>query len=130
LRSDGFERELRGSEALRQSLLEYAGEYFAQVLQRAACPVLHRMEQRLAVWLLLLTDRIGADDIEITHERMAEHLGVRRAGVTAIAGGLQSRGIISYTRGRLRVLDRQALETVACECYSALTSMGRQTSLK
>jgi CRP-like cAMP-binding protein len=128
VRSEGFERELRGAEALRQALLEYAVEYCAQVSQRAACAVLHRMEQRLAVWLLLLSDRVGADDIQITHERMAQHLGVRRAGVTEAACEFKYQGLISYTRGNLRVLDRRALEAVACECYEALSLTGRRPS--
>ena len=116
------------AEAPRQAILEYAVEYCAQVSQRAACAVLHRMEQRLAVWLLLLSDRLGADEIQITHERMAQHLGVRRAGVTEVACEFKYRGLISYTRGNLRVLDRRALEAVACECYGVLNLTGLRPS--
>lgn len=126
VRTDGFERELSGAESLRRALLGYAGGYVAQVSQRAACAVLHRLEQRLAVWLLLLTDRLGADEVEITHERMAQHLGVRRAGVTEAAMGFQYKGVIRYTRGSLRVLDRRALEAMACECYGALSWAGQR----
>jgi CRP-like cAMP-binding protein len=121
-----FERELRSSEKLRRPLLAYASDYVRQVSQRAACAILHRMEQRLAVWLLMLTDRLGADTVEVTHERIAHHLGVRRAGVTGIAGELQRRGVISYTRGNLRVLNRLALESFACECYGALAAARQQ----
>lgn len=121
VKKEEFERELEHGEGLRQLLLAYAGEYVTQVAQRAACAILHRMEQRLAVWLLLLTARVGSDTIEMTQERIAHHLGVRRAGVTEIAGKLQHQGVISYTRGNLRVVNPQALETVACECYGALT---------
>ncbi len=129
MRRAEFERELRESGALRQSLLTYAGDYLLQVSQRSACATLHRMEQRLAVWLLLLSDRLGGDAMEMTHERIAYHLGVRRAGVTEIAGELQRAGIISYTRGSLRVVNREALEAVACECYGALSREGRQHSV-
>lgn len=123
-----FARELEHAEGLRRSLTAYSGEYLTQVLQRAACGILHRMEQRLAVWLLMLTDRLDSDVMEITQERMAQHLGVRRAGITLVAGELQERGFISYTRGSLRVVNRQALETVACECYGALAREGQQTA--
>lgn len=128
MRTEDFERELRGAAALRRSLLRYAGEYLAQVSQRGACAVLHRMEQRFAVWLLLLIDRLDADAVEITQERIAQHLGVRRAGVTVIAMELQKRGAISYTRGNLRVVGRRKLEAVSCECYGALGEAKRQTA--
>ena len=129
VRRHEMELALGRGEALRQALMAYAGEYVAQVSQRSACSTLHRTEQRLAVWLLLLQDRLGAEAIEITHERIANHLGVRRAGVTEVAGELQRRGFVSYTRGHLRVTDRAGLESVACECYAALSRAGRQPSL-
>lgn len=129
VRKNDFEREvLRGGDGIRQSLFAYAGEYVKQISQRSACAVLHRLEQRLAVWLLLLADRLDADTIEITHERMASHMGVRRAGVTEAAGVMQAAGAISYTRGSLRLNDRQMLEAMACECYGALAPSGRQTT--
>jgi CRP-like cAMP-binding protein len=129
VRTADFEPEFRRSNALRQLLLSYTGEYVVQVSQRFACAVLHRMEQRFAVWLLLLADRTGADEaIEITQERIAEHLGVRRAGVSVLAAELQARGIIGCARGSLRINDREALASVACECYAAMSSSPHQTS--
>jgi CRP-like cAMP-binding protein len=128
LKKQEFEQELEHAEGLRQLLMAYSGKYLTQVSQRAACAILHRMEQRLAVWLLMLTDRLNTDVIEITQERMAHHLGVRRAGITIVAGELQSRGVISYTRGSVRIINRLALETVACECYGALATAGQQTA--
>jgi CRP-like cAMP-binding protein len=82
--------------------------------------VLHRLEQRFAIWLLLLADRLNGDVIQITHEQIAQHLGARRAGITVIASQLQAAGAITNSRGRLRVVDRSKLETMACECYGAL----------
>lgn len=127
VRKDEFERELEKSDSLRQLLFAYAGEYLTQVAQRSACAVLHRLEQRFAVWLLLLADRLDTDTIEMTQERIAQHLGVRRAGITVVAGEMQSVGAISYMRGSLRIVDRQVLEMLACECYGALVA-GRQQS--
>jgi CRP-like cAMP-binding protein len=125
---DDFLREFQRGDGLRQSVLNYTGEYLLQVSQRAACAILHRMEQRMAVWLLLLADRLDTDVIEITQERIANHLGVRRAGVTAIAGGWQDLGAVSYSRGHLRVVDRRALEAIACECYGAMTRERQENS--
>ncbi|MCA1564406.1 MAG: Crp/Fnr family transcriptional regulator [Acidobacteria bacterium] len=122
---DDFEREILRGVGVKQSLLAYAGEYITQISQRSACAVLHRLEQRLAVWLLLLADRLDTDVIQMTHERMAQHLGVRRAGVTVVAAQMQAVGAISYTRGNLRLEDRRTLAAMACECYGAL-SVGRQ----
>ena len=123
--TDEFRREILRGDGVQQALLTYAGEYLTQISQRSACAVFHTIEQRFAVWLLLLLDRVKDDVIQITQERIAEHLGVRRAGVTVVAGGMQDAGAISYRRGNLRVTDRQMLETIACECYGTLT-VGRQ----
>jgi cAMP-binding proteins - catabolite gene activator and regulatory subunit of cAMP-dependent protein kinases len=123
-----FEHELQRGEGLRQSLFAYAGEYLTQVSQRSACAVLHHIEQRFAIWLLLLTDRLDTDTIQITQERIAQHLGVRRAGISVIAGELQALGAISYTRGSMCVVNRQALKHIACECYGALAVNSQQTT--
>ncbi len=123
--TDDFKREILRADGVQQSLLTYAGEYITQISQRSACAVFHTIEQRLAVWLLLLLDRVKDEVIQITQERIAEHLGVRRAGVTVAAGAMQDAGAISYRRGNLRVNDRQLIEMIACECYGTLT-VGRQ----
>jgi CRP-like cAMP-binding protein len=123
--TDDFKREISRGDGIQQSLLAYAGEYITQISQRSACAVFHTIEQRLAVWLLLLTDRVKDEVIQITQERIAEHLGVRRAGVTVAAGAMQDVGAISYRRGNLRVNDRQMMEMIACECYETL-AVGRQ----
>jgi len=128
VRKDDFEQEILRGDGIKQSLLAYAGEYITQIAQRSACAALHRLEQRFAVWMLLVIDRLDADVIQITQERIAQHLGVRRAGVTEAAGQLQDAGAISYTRGSLRLTDRQTLEAVACECYGALAPNHQQTT--
>jgi len=123
--TDDFKREILRGDGVQHSLFAYAGEYITQVSQRSACAVFHTIEQRFAVWLLLVLDRIEDDVIQITQERIAEHLGVRRAGVTVVAGSMQAAGAISYRRGNLRINDRQMLEAMACECYGTL-AVGRQ----
>jgi len=126
--TDDFKREMVRGDGMQQSLLAYAGEYVTQVSQRSACAIFHVVEQRFAVWLLLLADRIEEDVIQITQERIAEHLGVRRAGVTVVAGAMQARGAITYKRGNLRVNNRQMLEAMACECYGTL-AVGRKETM-
>ncbi|MFN2493153.1 MAG: Crp/Fnr family transcriptional regulator, partial [Pyrinomonadaceae bacterium] len=130
LRKDDFEREVFRGVGIKQSLSAYAGEFVTQISQRSACAVLHRLEQRLAVWLLLVADRLDTDVIQITQERIAQHLGVRRASITTVAVQMQTAGVISYQRGNLRISDRQALEAMACECYNALVVDSRQTTYR
>ena len=92
LRREALDRELRRGNGLQKIIVAYVGEYVTQVAQRAACAILHRMEQRFAVWLLMVTDRLDSDVVEMTQERIAEDLGVRRAGITVVAHELQTLG--------------------------------------
>lgn len=91
-----------------------------QVAQLAACNRLHEVEQRLARWLLMTHDRAPGNSLPITHDLLAQMLGSGRPSVTLAAGVLQRAGTIGYTRGQVTILDRQALERSACECYSAI----------
>lgn len=125
--TDDFKREMLRGDGVQQSLLAYAGEYITQISQRSACAVFHTIEQRFAAWLLLLIDRVKDDVIQITQERIAEHLGVRRAGVTIAAAAMQDAGAISYKRGNLRVNNRQMIEAIACECYGTVAVGPQQT---
>lgn len=91
-----------------------------QIAQTAVCNLHHSVEQQLCRWLLQCLDRLPGDDIDMTHEFIAMLLGVRRQGVSEAARKLQQRGVIRYARGRISVLDTEALERCACECYGAL----------
>ncbi|HVF43979.1 MAG TPA: Crp/Fnr family transcriptional regulator [Pyrinomonadaceae bacterium] len=108
----------------QQALLSYASARLAHVALRAVCNGLHSVEQRVCSWLLMLQDRAGDERLPLTHERIARHLGTRRAGITELATSLRARGCISYNRGLIRVTDRRGLEASACECY-ALQSRSR-----
>ena len=120
LRKEVLRVELKRGDGLQQALVPYVTDYVNQVAQRAACAILHRMEQRFAVWLLMISDRLETSTIDTTQERIAQHLGVRRAGITVIARELQFIGAISYTRGHLRISNREVLQKIGCECYDAL----------
>ncbi|MGQ6550398.1 Crp/Fnr family transcriptional regulator [Serratia sp. IR-2025] len=85
--------------------------------QTAVCNRHHSIDQQLCRWLLLSLDRLSGNELVMTQELIANMLGVRRSGVTEAALKLQQAGLISYTRGRITVLDRQGLEHRTCECY-------------
>ncbi|HEY6186707.1 MAG TPA: Crp/Fnr family transcriptional regulator [Pyrinomonadaceae bacterium] len=101
----------------QRSLLRYTQALITQISQTAVCNRLHSVEQQLCRWLLLSHDRIQADELIMTQELIADMLGVRREGVTVAAGRLQDMGLISYVRGRIKILDREKLEATVCECY-------------
>lgn len=110
---------LRGGK-LQQILLLYIQASLTQVSQSAACNRQHRIEERLARWLLSVRDCVLHNEIHLTQEFIANMLGTRRSGVTVAAGILQQAGIIRYSRGKITILDRQALEDTSCECYRTI----------
>jgi CRP-like cAMP-binding protein len=93
---------------------------FGHAIQSVACNALHGVEARFCRWLLTCRDRIDGDTVNLTQEFLADMLGVQRTTVTAIAGALQTRGLIRYRRGLVDILDRTGLEATACECYEAV----------
>lgn len=82
-----------------------------------ACNALHKIEPRMAKWLLLSSDGVGSDEFNLTHEFLAVMLGVRRASVSEIAAALRKDGLIDYVRGQIKITDRSGLEAASCECY-------------
>ena len=119
MRAKEMKKEFDRGGALQQLLLEYAGLYVEQVSQRAVCNSHHKIEERLASWLLMIHDRTSHDML-LTQEQISSRLGTRRSSITLAAISLQQRNIISYLRGRIRIINREALEAAACECYQAL----------
>ena len=106
--------------AVTEAIVRHAQASLVQSAQSTACNTLHRAEQRLCRWLLLTQDRLQSDLLPLTQEHLAIMLGVQRTTVTAAASLLQDRGHITYTRGKIRILDRPAIEACACECYEAI----------
>jgi CRP-like cAMP-binding protein len=108
------------SAPLRDLLSRYADALLAQMMQSIACNALHSAEARCSRWLLATQDRVERSPIPLTQESLAEMLGVQRTTVTAVVKELQGRGLIHYTRGRVEIVDRDALERSACECYASV----------
>ncbi len=106
---------------LRALLLGHTLSLIAQITLSAACNRHHLVEQQFCRWLLCALDRLPSDDLVMTHELVAQTMGVRRESITEVAGRLQQAGVIRYRRGHISVLDRAGLEHRACECYAALT---------
>jgi CRP-like cAMP-binding protein len=107
----------RSSEEIRDRLLEFVQEQSVTVSQIAGCNRLHGAEERLARWLLMAQDRTQSEVLNFTQEFLAMMLGARRTTVTLIAGSLQRANLIEYSRGRVKILDRENLKSAACDCY-------------
>lgn len=117
LRPGQMQEEFRQGGLLQQHLLSYTHALLLQISQAVLCNIRHTIERRLARWLLMYHDRVRGDEFIMTHEFMANMLGIRRASVSEVAKQLQTAGVVDYDRGHFRVLDRPGLEAKACECY-------------
>lgn len=104
-------------EQTKAIFFRYSYVLLEQTAQSVACNRKHALEERCARWLLATRDRVAADEFPLTHEFLAAMLGVRRASVTVALGMLQQEGYLTYSRGRLKVLDAERLEETSCECY-------------
>lgn len=120
--ADGLIAEAARNENLRKILLRYAEALMVQVMQSAACNGRHNLQQRTARWLLEACDRMDDVDVHVSHETLAYMLGCRRSGVTVALGALQATGALDVGRGHIRIANRKALETHACECYASVQS--------
>jgi CRP-like cAMP-binding protein len=118
--ADAFLEAVEDHSRLRGLVERYTQALFTQLAESAGCNRLHTNEERLARWLLMSHDRVGTDHFPITQEFLTQMLGVRRATVTVSAGILQRAGLITYSRGKVRILDRQGLEAASCECYGVM----------
>jgi len=118
-----FVSELGRSPKLRRLVDRCILLSMSTAMQIAACNKSHVLEARLARWLLMVRDRLGSETIFLTQDFLARMLGVRRAGVNETAGVLQARSLISYSRGRIQILDLRGLTAMACPCYGIIRKM-------
>ena len=117
IKTDVFRAELKRNVALRERSDRYLLFVMVQISQTAACNRLHRLEQRLARWLLMSHDSVNTHEFQQTHEFLSNMLGSDRSEVTLAAGILRKAGLISYLRGKVKILNRKGLEDASCECY-------------
>ena len=120
LKAKALKREFALGGDLQHIALRYTQALITQMAQTAVCNRHHALDQQLCRWLLLSIDRLPGDDLVMTQELIANMLGVRREGVTDAAGKLQTDGLIQYSRGHIKVLDRAGLEKRVCECYAVV----------
>src|SRR6202521_2039864 len=127
---NALERILRSAPQLQMILNRHSGLQAMQVAQTAACNRLHDIQQRLSRWLLMTQDRVGSGALPITHDFIATMLGTDRPSVSLAAGVLQKKGLIEYTRGAVKVVNRKKLEDSACECYGVIRQYDGELGLK
>lgn len=112
-----FKHALETVPELRTLACDYLQCFMAQMAQSVACNSQHATEARFARWMLITHDRVAGDDFQLTQEFIAQMLGVHRPSVSLIANQFQQAGLIQYSRGQIRILNRKGIEEVACECY-------------
>jgi CRP-like cAMP-binding protein len=113
-------QELRADALLPKLLNRYQAAFNTQVMQGMACNGLHSVIQRCCRWLLTTQDRVGSHELNITHDFLAQMLGVRRASVTEVLRPLQQDGLIRASRGKVIILDPKRLADASCECYGVI----------
>jgi CRP-like cAMP-binding protein len=134
---DGFrveagalQKTLNSATHLQLMLSRYAVVLGMQVAQTAACNRLHDIEQRLSRWLLMTQDRMDSASLPITHDFLATMLGTDRSTVSLAAGALQKKGLIEYTRGAVKIVNRKKLGDAACECYGVIQQYDGELGLR
>ncbi|UTA48932.1 Crp/Fnr family transcriptional regulator [Simiduia sp. 21SJ11W-1] len=115
-----FKDEFDRHSEMLMLLLRYTQALITQMAQTAVCNRHHSVDQQLCRWMLLSLDRLPSNNLIMTQELIANMLGVRRESVTEAAGKLQNLGVIAYHRGHIKVLDRDMLESLSCECYAVV----------
>jgi CRP-like cAMP-binding protein len=123
--ADAFREEMHRGTSFHHLMSRFAQALNGFIMQSTACNAVHSVEQRLARWLLLAHDRVGKNEFPLTQEFVAMMLGASRPTVTAVASTLQKRGLITYHRGLLKIINRVKLESASCECYRTSTNLLR-----
>ena len=118
---EAFREEMQRHGAFYNVVIRYSQALTTQLMQTTVCNGLHSAEQRCCRWLLTMQDRLESETFRMTHEFVAQMLGLRRPTITLVFGELLDRGAIDYRRGLITIRDRRALELTACECYQQMT---------
>jgi CRP-like cAMP-binding protein len=129
VRTEVIRDDFRNGRAIQSLILKHLGARLAQLSQRAVCNSRHLLEERFCTWLLMIMDRTRHEQLALTHELIAQHMGARRAGITGACNALREAGIIKYRRRMMTIADRTKLESVACECYGSLKDLSTNHAL-
>jgi len=120
VRAGRFAQIANNNRAIMELITRYTEILWAESQQIVACNALHDARSRLCRWLLQTADRLGSDNATLTHELIANMLGLRRTTITLLMGSLEKKGLIRYSRGKISIVDRSLLAASACECYDAI----------
>lgn len=115
-----FKAELDRRAGLFDAVQRYSQALMKLMMQSTACMAAHPVLERCCRWLLMTHDRVGADEFRLSQEFLAVMLGSARPTVSLVASTLQKAGLIAYSRGRIRIVDRAGLESASCECYATV----------
>jgi CRP-like cAMP-binding protein len=129
MESAALAKQMKRGGRLQGLLLRYSLSLLKQISQTAACNRNHSLGERLSRWLLICHDRVEGDELRLTQEFIAQMLGSRRSRVSEAATVLQGQGLIRYSRGHIRILDRAGLEDYACECYGVVKAESDRLSV-
>jgi CRP-like cAMP-binding protein len=121
--ADVFRQEMDRDGAFHDLTARYAQALTGFIMQSTACNTVHRVEERLARWLLTTHDRMGTNEFPLTQEFIAMMFGASRRTVTVVVGTLQKAGVITYHRGHITIIDRERLESASCECYRTTVNL-------
>jgi CRP-like cAMP-binding protein len=127
MKASAFRRECNNGGDLPRLLRRYTYSLLTQITQSAVCNQFHSVDERLARWLLMTHDRMATDEFQLTQEFLSNMLAVRRECVNKAAGKLQKLNLITYSRGRLTVLDRAGLEATTCSCYEVISRESKRS---
>jgi CRP-like cAMP-binding protein len=117
---DAFREEMERHGRFYNLITRYTQALSAQIMQTAVCNALHSVQERCCRWLLMTRDRVGANELKVTHDFLAIMLGVRRPTVTLVMGDLEKADMVANRRGSITILDPQRLDAAACECYASV----------
>ena len=117
---DVFEELLKSNATLHRLVRRYAHAQLTEITRSAGCNRLHSVEQRCSRWLLTAHDRADTDEFPLTQENLADMLGIRRQTAAITLGTLEDTQLVQSSRGKIRILNRQGLEALSCECYHVI----------
>lgn len=116
-----FQKQIACCSYFQKNVYKYVNRYISQISQRVVCNSQHSTEERLCLWLLMITGRCGKNSLPLTQEQIARFLGVHRPSVTLVTQTLRNEGVIDYSRGKVSITDRQKLKDRSCTCYVAMS---------